>query len=256
MTYDEAVSELYQKPFNDFVNERKRLVGELKAQGDKEGAAQLGKLPRPPVSAWAVNQLWWQEREGFEKLLEVAARVKAGDREASQEHRQLLSELRTAAAELLRAGGNAATETTLRRVATTLSAVAATGGFAPDPDGALGSDRDPPGFETFTGEGTAPKAAAPARSEAEPERDEAQKKHDEAEQKRAEAERKRAEEAERQRRLAERERLSGALRDARQLLSTQESDVARLRKELEAAEQRSKETRALLIEIEAKLAAL
>ncbi|HVY30834.1 MAG TPA: hypothetical protein VHB79_29950 [Polyangiaceae bacterium] len=242
MTYDEAVAQLYRVPFNDFVSERKRLAGELKAQGDKEGATRLGKLARPPVSAWAVNQLWWQKRAGFDQLLEVAARVKLGDRDAGKEHRQLLSELREAAGELLRAGGNAATETTLRRVATTLSAIAASGGFAPEPEGALSSDRDPPGFETFTGEGTAPAAAAPARND--------------AELKRAEVERKRAEEEERQRRLAERERLSAALREARELLSSREREASRLRAELEAAEQRTRETRALLADIETKLGAL
>lgn len=249
MTYDEAVTQLYQVPFNDFVNERKRLAGELKARGHKDAASQLAKLPRPPVSAWAVNQLWWQRRQTFEQLLEVAGRVKTGDRDASKEHRQLLSELRDAAAELLRAGGNAATETTLRRVTTTLSAVAASGGFSPDPDGALSGDRDPPGFETFTSAGAAPNAAASAG-------DDAARTRDAAEQKRAEAERKRAEEEERQRRLAERERLSGALRETRELLSAQERDAARLRSELEAAEQRSKETRALLADIETKLGAL
>lgn len=247
MTYDEALVQLYQVPFNDFVNERKRLAGELKAQGDKDAATRLGKLARPPVSAWAVNQLWWQQRDGFEALLQVAARVKSGERDASKEHRQLLNELREAAAELLRANGNAATETTLRRVTTTLSAVAASGGFAPEPDGALTSDRDPPGFETFTGEGTAAKAAAVPSGGAVP---------DEAERRRAEAERKRAEEEERQRRQAERERLSAALREARELLSAREREASRLRAELEAAEQRTKETRALLADIETKLGAL
>jgi hypothetical protein len=172
--------------------------------------------------------------------------VKSGERDASKEHRQLLNELREAAAELLRASGNAATETTLRRVTTTLSAVAASGGFAPEPDGALTSDRDPPGFETFTGEGTAKAAAVPSGGAV----------PDEAERRRAEAERKRAEEEERQRRQAERERLSAALREARELLSAREREASRLRAELEAAEQRTKETRALLADIETKLGAL
>jgi hypothetical protein len=37
----------------------------------------------------------------------------------------------------------------LRRVTTTLSALAASGGFAPDAEGALLEDRDPPGFEVL-----------------------------------------------------------------------------------------------------------
>lgn len=250
MTYDEAVKKLHQSPFNDFVSERKRLAVELKAT-DKEAAARLGKLPRPPVSAWAVNQLWWRERAEFEALIEAAARVKAGERDAGKLHRQLLGRLRDAAAELLRAGGNAATETTLRRVGTTLSAVAAQGSFDPDPPGALAADRDPPGFETFLGQSL----AAPAPS-ASPKRDEVDQELAEAAQRRAEAERKRAEAEARQRRLAERERLSTALREAQELQHAQQREATRLRSELQSVEQSLEETRALLTDIEAKLAAL
>ena len=241
MTYDEAVSQLHQSAFNDFVTERKRLSAELKAT-DKDGAARLGKLPRPPVSAWAVNQLWWREQQAFEVLIAAAERVKAGERDAGKQHRQLLTQLRDAAAELLKSGGNAATESTLRRVATTLSAVAATGGFEPDPPGALGADRDPPGFETFAG------TSAPSRS--------ASVELDETVRRRAEAEQKRVEEEERKRRQAERERLSGVLREAHERHGAQQREAARLRAELEAAEQGLKQTRALLAEIEEKLAAL
>jgi hypothetical protein len=242
MTYDEAVSQLHQVSFNDFVAERKRLAAELKPT-DKDAAARLGKLPRPPVSAWAVNQLWWRERERFEQLMAAAESVKAGDRDAAKEHRLLLSDLREAAAELLKAAGNAATEPTLRRVQTTLAAVAATGGFGPDAPGALSADRDPPGFETFVGATTSPTTSARRES-------------DEAARRRAEAEQKRAEEEERQRRLAERERLSAALREARELQAKQQREASRLRGELEAAEQDLKRTAGLLAEIEAKLAEL
>jgi hypothetical protein len=38
------------------VAERRQLAGELKAAGDKD-AAKLAKLARPPISAWAVDQL-------------------------------------------------------------------------------------------------------------------------------------------------------------------------------------------------------
>ena len=68
MRYDDAVAELYQVPIDRFVAERKRLAGELKAAGDKDGAARLAKLARPPISAWAVDQLWWRARDGFDAL--------------------------------------------------------------------------------------------------------------------------------------------------------------------------------------------
>src|SRR5512146_560589 len=99
--YDEAVATLYRAPLSEFVAERKRLAAELKAAGNKDAATRFGKLVRPPVSAWVVNQLWWREQDAFQALLAAAARVKAGDREASQAHRQTLGQLRDVAAELL-----------------------------------------------------------------------------------------------------------------------------------------------------------
>jgi hypothetical protein len=238
-----AIEVLYRAPHGDFVAERKRLAAQAKAAGDTEQASQIGKLGRPSISAWAVNQLWWQERERFEALIEAAGRVKRGEREAGKRHRELVTELRDKAAEILKAAGNAASDTTLRRVTTTLSALAASGGFAPDPEGALVADRDPPGFEALEGtlgassERTAPpKDAAAERAEA--------------------AEKQRAEREERERRLAERERLSAALRDARELQGQQQRELGRLRGELESAERSLKKTQDSIAEIEQQLASL
>jgi hypothetical protein len=259
--YDEAVATLYRAPLSEFVAERKRLAGELKAAGHKDAAARFGKLVRPPVSAWVVNQLWWREQDAFQALLAAAARVKAGDREASQAHRQALGQLRDVAAELLRESGNAASEPTLRRVTTTLSAVAASGGFDPDPAGALSADRDPPGFETLGFGAAAPAPAAKREHGAglphadDDRRRRAQEAEAEAE-RAAEAERRRAEEAERQRRRAERERLSALLREATAVRDTQQRELSRLRRETEAAEQSLKESQALLADLEQKLASL
>jgi hypothetical protein len=147
VTYDDAVAELYRAPHDSFVAERKRLSGELKAGGDKPGAARLLKLGRPTLSAWAVNQLWWQARESFDQLLGAAARLRAGDQAATADRRDAVAALKSRAAALLVEGGHAVNEATLRRVTTTLSALAAVGSFDPDRPGALASDRDPPGFD-------------------------------------------------------------------------------------------------------------
>jgi hypothetical protein len=245
--YDDAVATLFQASLGDFVAERKRLAAALKAGGDVAASTRLAKLARPSVSAWAVNQLWWQEREAFDALLAAAARVKIGDREAGKEHREALARLREHATRILQEAGNAATETTLRRLLTTLSSVAAIGGFQPDPPGALVADRDPPGFETlgFGASTATPAAPSPPQPSA-----------DSSDRRAEEAERRRAEEAERQRRAAERERLSTELRSAEQRREAQQRDVSRLRSELEAAEQGLKQSQALLRELEAELANL
>lgn len=159
--YPDAVSALYRSAHESFVPERKRLAAELKAAGDKAGAARLARLVRPPLSAWAVNQLWWNARESFEQLFEGSGRLRRGDRTAAIAHRDALVALRSRAAQLLADSGHSATDATLRRVATTLSALAAAGSFAPDPPGALAADRDPPGFDTL-GDGAAADGPATA----------------------------------------------------------------------------------------------
>src|SRR5438045_1264821 len=159
-SYDDAVAELFQKPHDEFVAERKRLQGELKATGDKAGASRIAKLGRPPISAWAVNQLWWQAQDQFEKLYETAERLRDGDLAGTAAHREAIAALRAKASEILVESGHAASEGTLRRIATTLTALAATGGWDPDPPGALTEDRDPPGFEAAGIPGLAAQAAA------------------------------------------------------------------------------------------------
>jgi len=168
MSHDEALTALFQAPHESFVAERKRLAAELRAAGDKTGAAALMKVNRPALSVWVVNQLWWKHRDPFLLLLGAAKRVKAGELTATAQHRDALNALREKAAQVLTEAGHAAPEATLRRVTTTLSALAASGGFEPDPEGALREDRDPPGFEVM---GAVPAGAvwSPAAPPAPPE---------------------------------------------------------------------------------------
>ena len=146
MTTDEAVRELYQAPLERFVAERKRLAGELRAAGDKAAASELLAKKRPSISAWAVNQLYWHARDAFDELLDSAQRLRGGHLDAQTAHRDALAKLRKRASAFLRDAGHAASEGTLRRVTTTLAAIAATGGWEPDLPGALVEDREPPGF--------------------------------------------------------------------------------------------------------------
>jgi hypothetical protein len=242
-TYDEAVAELFRGPHATFVAERKRLAGELKAAGDKTGAATLAKLGRPPISAWAVNQLWWQARAEFDALLETAKRLREGDLSATPAHRQAIVDLRARAATILTEAGNAANEATLRRVATTLSAIAAHGGFAPDPAGALTDDRDPPGFEAAgipaMGAPAPAPAPAPKAVEAPPEMSEAERRAVEEEEARQEA-------------LAaeERKRQEAAVKAARDEVTLLTHEVADLKRAAMEAEGKLVAARARLAELE------
>ena len=273
-TYDNAVAELYRARLEVFVAERKRLAAELKAAGDKAGAARFAKLGRPPISAWAVNQLWWHERPAFEELLVVAARLRAGERAATASHRELLARLRTRAGALLGDAGHAATDATLRRVTATLSAIAAAGTFDPDPAGALTTDRAPPGFDAMgfdaalasppgpaprdmvVREGTAQVVVLAEAAERRREEQERAAAAERAAAERAAAERSRTEAAERARRLAELAQLDAELRSRKHEAEAQEREIGRLRRELSAAEAGLQRTRVTLHELEARLAAL
>ena len=264
MSFDDAVAALYQTPHAEFVAERKRLAAELKAAGDKAGAAKLGKLSRPTISAWTVNQLWWQARDDFDALFESADKLRKGDLRASGEHRELMSKLRQRASAILSDAGHAATEGTLRRVTTTLAALAASGGFDPDPPGALSGDRDPPGFEAIgiavDDAGDHEPAPAPKAKPQDPDPDpKAERAAREAEEKRqqaeAAAERRRKEQAEAKRR-ADIRQLEDAIANAKTEVGRKQKDLDRLRKAVETAEAAVEKSQATVDELEAKLAEL
>ncbi len=277
--YGAAVALLYRAPLDQFVAERKRLAQELKAAGDKENAGRLSKLPRPPLSAWAVNQLWWHSREAFEQLLAAAERLRAGDLGAGAVHREVLAKLRARAAALLSEHGHAAPDATLRRVAATLAALAANGGFEPDPPGALGADRDPPGFDAAAAmtlsSRAEPRAAPPPSDGAAPEppcdelaprreqaRAEAARRESEAAEARRLAEQRRKEEEERRReqeraaRAAARKKLEAELAEARSGVQSLALERERLRAEITRVDSELVRARSAVQELEVRLAGL
>ena len=255
-TYEDAVAELYRAPHGEFVSERKRLAGELKAAGDKSGATKFGKLARPPISAWTVNQLWWQARDEFDALLESAAKLRKGDLKANTAHREALAKLRQRAQTILSDAGHAATESTLRRVTTTLSALAATGGFDPDPEGALSADRDPPGFEAVGIIGEPVERPEPKTKKVEKHDDDEEEDKEAAtkrEQAEAAAERRKKEQAE-AKRLAELRGVENAIAAAKSEVERKQKELDRLTKAVEQAQATVDKSQAIVDELEAKLA--
>jgi len=259
VAYDEAVHELYQVPLTQFVAERKRLADDLKKSGDAAGAKRLLARKRPPVSAWVVNQLYWHARDAFDEMLATAEQLRKGHLKASGAHRDTIAKLRQRASAILEDSGHSATETTLRRVTTTLAALAATGGFDPDLPGTLEADRDPPGFEAVGIIGPAaadeeeeeeakPPPKAKAKENADDEEAEERRRVEMAEKKRAVEERKRKE--------AVRHRLEAALRTAKGDKDAAERAVKHLEKQLEKAQKDVDHAQAAVDDIAAKLAEL
>ncbi len=261
--YDDAVAELYQAPHPEFVAERKRLAAQLKGAGDKEAAARLSKLPRPTISAWVVNQLWWHARDAFDALFDTAAKLRKGKLDATPAHREAIATLRARASRMLTGAGHGATEATLRRVQQTLSALAANG-WEPDVPGALAVDRDPPGFEALGIPSVVPDEDEPVAMEPPKQTDghatkaaaAAKAKHDEEARQRAEAEaaaERRRIEQERARRKAERHRLEAALRTAKGEIIVQEREVEKAKQALADAEDSLAQAHAVVEDLAAKV---
>lgn len=240
--YGRALQQLYRAPLASFLAERTRLSAELRAGGDEAGAKQLAVRRKPTASVWAVNQLYAIARSDFDEMLSAAARVRRGRLEASGEYHRRLAELRRRAAALLEKDGQRASETILRRIGTTLAAIGAAGGFAPDPPGALAADRDPPGFEGLARSDAGSVAGEPAS--ATEQRSEVGRHGSAARRRRgvvpapmgARAAQKRAEEEERARLAAERRRVATERKRRAAERRRRELEARRVRDRLRAAQ--------------------
>jgi hypothetical protein len=69
-------------PPDEFVSARDRLVGELKDAGKADEAAEVKKLRRPSVVAWAVNLTSRERPEDVEALREAGQALRRAQRKA------------------------------------------------------------------------------------------------------------------------------------------------------------------------------
>jgi chromosome segregation ATPase len=129
--------DLYGLPLERFVPERTALSRALRDDGRREEAARVGKLPKPSIAAWAVNQLVRTQRSAVSDLFEAGdALQKAQDdllvgrsdgdalREAAERERSAVEALMERARGLLSSEGHELSQATLDRVADTLHAAA------------------------------------------------------------------------------------------------------------------------------------
>ncbi|MEO8436564.1 MAG: hypothetical protein ABI596_16830 [Pyrinomonadaceae bacterium] len=152
------VDALFRLPLAEFTGARNELAARLKKIGRGDEAVRMKGLVKPPVSAWAVNQLYWNHREAFDQLIASGERFhkaqKSGKmadmRTALDARRGALADLSDLATSLLRDAGHNPSLDTIRRVTSTLEAMSvyASRSDAPRP-GRLTEDVDPPGFESF-----------------------------------------------------------------------------------------------------------
>lgn len=242
MAQEQEIDRLFQLPLGEFTAARNALA---KSAG-KDGAS-IRELSKPPLAAWAVNQLYWQDRDTFETLVDAATEMrrahkaviegKAGDlRTAGREHEIALEAAVKSTLSILEDSGTAVTEATRQSILNTLRALP-----ADEAPGRLTKTLAPGGFEMLAG--IAPAAARPARQR-EAQKDGKSPTKDGAESSSArEASRRREERA-----AAER-----ALRDADQKARRAEFEAARAVRDATKAARRLDEARKAFEEAETEL---
>jgi hypothetical protein len=270
------IDRLYQLPLEEFTAARNALA---RTAGDE--AADVRRLAKPSIAAWAVNQLYWKRRDLYDALIEASVALRkthkailggrrADLREPSRAHEEALDAALKGALAGLHEAGHPATDATRQSVLTTLRALP-----TDEPPGRLTETLQPGGFEMLQGlsiagsQGTIRAKAEPSRFEsAKPDaakaggrKPEVTRADPKLEAQRAEAARalREAEQAARREefenmratRNAEKttrqlERAREALNSAHRALADAEAAAAEASQHRDAATQRAKETERLL----------
>jgi hypothetical protein len=127
-----ALEQLYAAAPERFTELRDALAKELRAT-DKEVAATVKALRRPPVTAWALNQVARSHPDELAALIDADAALARAQREGEgpealaetgRARRELIARLVAAAASVLVAAGHPDSPATRDRMARTLAAVA------------------------------------------------------------------------------------------------------------------------------------
>lgn len=148
---EDEIDDLFRLPLAEFTSARNALAARLKKEGRANDAERVKLLSKPSVSAWAVNQLYWDHREAFDQLIATGKRFKAADMRGSLDaRREALVQLADLATDVLRDAGHNPSQDTIHRVTTTLEALSAYALLSDGPTpGRLTSDVDPPGFASL-----------------------------------------------------------------------------------------------------------
>ena len=164
MSLDGKIDDLYRQPLDAFVTARNALAKTL--TGDD--AKRVRALVKPTVVPWAVNQVYWQARPTYDKLIKSGERLRAAQiaslegrrgadvREAGDAHRTALADAVKAAERIAAAAGANPPADALMRTFETLSLASE----PPEPPGRLTKPLQPSGFEALAGVTPAARPAA------------------------------------------------------------------------------------------------
>jgi hypothetical protein len=121
---DGTADALYALPRVDFTPARDERVKEARSAGDKALAASIGKLRRPTVAAWLVNNLARQRPAEITGLAELGEQLRAAHeqldgaalRRLSEQRRELISGLTRTTRELGGVAGEEVSDTVSREL--------------------------------------------------------------------------------------------------------------------------------------------
>lgn len=175
---EDEIDRLYQLPLDQFTAARNAL-----AKGAGAEAGTIKALVKPPVAAWAVNQLHWRKRDVWDALIAAADNARrthkavlsgrSGDvRAAGAVHDEAVEDALKATLALAADAGHPPTDATKHAIATTLRALP-----GDERPGRLTRTLQPGGFEALAGLAigavagrktvvTRPKESPPARAPA------------------------------------------------------------------------------------------
>ncbi|MGK9273812.1 hypothetical protein KXR83_22705 [Williamsia muralis] len=133
MDIDEVADELYGLDPAEFVEARKARVTQARKEGDRELATAIGKMRKPTLVAWVVNNFAREEPEQVEELLELgealrdAQRHLSGDdlRALTTQRQRVIRAMARRAGELAATRGQQVSETAAREVGQSLHAALA-----------------------------------------------------------------------------------------------------------------------------------
>ncbi len=111
-----VLAELLAAGADEFVATRKTIAARIRDEGDRELATAVGKLRKPPVIVWRLNQAAAADGEAMDQLVAAAAAArKAQDAGQGQDLREATAAMRVAVSAL--AAGDVGVAQTLRSLA-------------------------------------------------------------------------------------------------------------------------------------------
>ena len=151
---DAKIDDLYRQPLAEFTAARNALAKTL--SGDE--AKRVKALAKPNLVPWAVNQVYWQARSVYDRLLKAGERLRKAQiaalegrsrdvRAANDAHRHAIADAVAEAERLAGAAGSKPSPDALARTFEAVSLAPET----PEPHGRLTEALQPSGFEALAG---------------------------------------------------------------------------------------------------------